>query len=101
MTAITKVYTQGAEKKFSDKHPFQKYFEEVEVGDSLETAGRTVTEADAEEELKRNMADWTKDKADETRWNIKSLQKGIDKLVEEINGVKLDNELKKKTTDIS
>ncbi|MPL54625.1 Bifunctional protein PaaZ [bioreactor metagenome] len=46
LTAIAKVYTQGAEKKFSDKHPFQKYFEEVEVGDSLETAGRTVTEAD-------------------------------------------------------
>lgn len=46
LTAITKVYTQGAEKKLSDKHPFQKYFEEVEVGDSLETAGRTVTEAD-------------------------------------------------------
>ncbi len=46
LTAITKVYTQGAEKIFSDKHPFQKYFEEVEVGDSLETAGRTVTEAD-------------------------------------------------------
>ncbi len=46
LTAITKVYTKGAEKKFSDKHPFQKYFEEVEVGDSLETAGRTVTEAD-------------------------------------------------------
>lgn len=46
LTAITKVYTQGADKKFSDKHPFQKYFEEVEVGDSLETAGRTVTEAD-------------------------------------------------------
>ena len=55
--------------------------------------------ADAEEELKRNMADWTKDKADETRWNIKNLQKGIDKLVEEINGIKLDNELKKKTID--
>lgn len=46
LTAITKIYTQGAEKKFSDKHPFQKYFEEIEVGDSLETAGRTVTEAD-------------------------------------------------------
>ena len=46
LTAITKIYTQGAEKKYSDKHPFQKYFEEVEVGDSLETAGRTVTEAD-------------------------------------------------------
>lgn len=55
--------------------------------------------ADAEEELKRNMADWTKDKADETRWNIKSLQKGIDKLVEEINGMKLDNELKRRTID--
>lgn len=55
--------------------------------------------ADAEEELKRNTADWTKDKADETRWNIKSLQKGIDKLTEEINGMKLDNELKEKTID--
>lgn len=46
LTAITKIYTQGAGKKYSDKHPFQKYFEEVEIGDSLETAGRTVTEAD-------------------------------------------------------
>lgn len=46
LTAITKVYTQGAEKNFSDKHPFQKYFEEVEVGDAVETAGRTVTESD-------------------------------------------------------
>lgn len=55
--------------------------------------------ADAEEELKRNMANWTKDKADETRWNIKSLQKGIDKLAEEINGMKLDNELKERTID--
>lgn len=55
--------------------------------------------ADAEEELKRNTADWTKEKADETRWNIKSLQKGIDKLAEEINGMKLDNELKKRTID--
>lgn len=55
--------------------------------------------ADAEEELKRNMADWTKDKAEETRWNIKSLQKGIDKLAEEINGMKLDNELKERTID--
>ena len=55
--------------------------------------------ADAEEELKRNMADWTKEKTDETRWNIKSLQKGIDKLVEEVNGMKLDNELKERTID--
>ena len=55
--------------------------------------------ADAEEELKRNMADWTKDKANETRWNIKNLQKGIDKLAEEINGMQLDNELKERTID--
>ena len=54
--------------------------------------------ADAEEELKRNTADWTKEKTEETRWNVKSLQKGIDKLIQEINGMKLDNELKKKTT---
>ena len=45
------------------------------------------------------MAEWTKDKADETRWNIKSLQKGIDKLAEEINRMKLDNELKERTID--
>lgn len=55
--------------------------------------------ADAEEELKRNTADWTKDKANETLWNIKSLQKGIDKLTEEINGMNLDNELKEKTIE--
>lgn len=55
--------------------------------------------ADAEEELKRNTADWTKEKIDETRWNIRSLQKGINKLVEEVNGMKLDNELKKRTID--
>lgn len=46
LTAMTKIYQQGADKKYSDKHPFNKYFEEVEIGDSLETAGRTVTEAD-------------------------------------------------------
>ncbi len=46
VTAITKVYQQGATANFSDKHPFRKYFEEVEIGDALESAGRTVTEAD-------------------------------------------------------
>ena len=55
--------------------------------------------ADAEEELKRNTADWTKEKTEETRWNVKSLQKGIDKLAVEIDGVKLDNDLKKRTID--
>lgn len=46
LSAITKVYQQGATQNFSDRHPFRKFFEEVEIGDSLETAGRTVTEAD-------------------------------------------------------
>ncbi len=46
LTAITKIYQQGATQNFSDRHPFRKYFEEVAIGDSLETAGRTVTEAD-------------------------------------------------------
>lgn len=55
--------------------------------------------ADAEEELKRNTANWAKEKTEETRWNVKSLQKGIDKLIQEINGMKLDNELKEKTID--
>lgn len=54
---------------------------------------------DAEEELKRNTADWTKDKAEETRWNVRSLQKGIEKLTVEIDGMELDNDLKKRTID--
>ena len=54
---------------------------------------------DAEEELKRAGVDWTKGKTDETKWNIKSLQKGIDKLITEIEGVQYDNELKKRTID--
>ena len=53
--------------------------------------------ADAEEELKRNIADWTKEKTEETRWNVKSLQKGIEKLTAEIDGVELDNDLKRRT----
>ena len=55
--------------------------------------------ADAEEELKRNMADWTKEKAEETRWNVKSLQKGIEKLAVEIDGAELDNDLKRRTLE--
>ena len=45
------------------------------------------------------MVDWTKDKAEETRWNVKNLQKGIEKLTAEIDGVELDNELKRRTID--
>ena len=42
---------------------------------------------DAEEELKRAGVDYTKGKTLEIEWNIKNLQKGIEKLGEEINGL--------------
>jgi oxepin-CoA hydrolase/3-oxo-5,6-dehydrosuberyl-CoA semialdehyde dehydrogenase len=46
LTAITQVYQQGAPAKESDKHVFQKYFEELQIGDQLITAKHTVTETD-------------------------------------------------------
>lgn len=55
--------------------------------------------ADAEEEIKRAGVDYTKEKTNEISWNIKLLQKGIEKLIEEVNGMQLDNELKEKTID--
>jgi oxepin-CoA hydrolase/3-oxo-5,6-dehydrosuberyl-CoA semialdehyde dehydrogenase len=39
-------YIPGAERTHDRVHPFRKYFDELEVGDSLVTARRTVTEAD-------------------------------------------------------
>ena len=46
---VTKQYIKGAETRESDKHPFQKYFEELEPGESLTTEKRTVTEQDVED----------------------------------------------------
>ncbi len=46
ITAITQSYQQGAATVEEEKHPFQKYFEELQVGDSLTTHNRTITEAD-------------------------------------------------------
>jgi oxepin-CoA hydrolase/3-oxo-5,6-dehydrosuberyl-CoA semialdehyde dehydrogenase len=46
ITAITQSYQQGAKTVEEEKHPFQKYFEELKVGDSLTTHKRTITEAD-------------------------------------------------------
>ncbi|MDZ7771490.1 MAG: phenylacetic acid degradation bifunctional protein PaaZ [Balneolaceae bacterium] len=43
---VTGQYIKGAETRESDKHPFRKYFEELETGESLTTHRRTVTEAD-------------------------------------------------------
>ena len=46
ITAITNVYQQNAAGKEDEKHPFRKYFEELQIGDTLITHKRTVTEAD-------------------------------------------------------
>jgi oxepin-CoA hydrolase / 3-oxo-5,6-dehydrosuberyl-CoA semialdehyde dehydrogenase len=46
LTAVTGSYQQGAQVQLSDVHPFKKHFEELQIGDSLETHKRTVTEAD-------------------------------------------------------
>ncbi|MBA3829437.1 MAG: phenylacetic acid degradation bifunctional protein PaaZ [Taibaiella sp.] len=43
---ITNVYQQGGRQTESDKHPFRKYFEELQIGDTVTTAKHTVTEAD-------------------------------------------------------
>lgn len=43
---ITNTYMSGARTKEDIVHPFRKYFDEIEIGDSLLTHKRTVTEAD-------------------------------------------------------
>jgi oxepin-CoA hydrolase/3-oxo-5,6-dehydrosuberyl-CoA semialdehyde dehydrogenase len=43
---VTNEYTPGAERTFDRVHPFRKTFDELEVGNALVTARRTVTEAD-------------------------------------------------------
>jgi oxepin-CoA hydrolase / 3-oxo-5,6-dehydrosuberyl-CoA semialdehyde dehydrogenase len=57
LTAITKQYQYGAKQKISEVHPFRKYFEELEVGDTLITEKHTVTLDDIE-----NFADLSGDK---------------------------------------
>jgi oxepin-CoA hydrolase / 3-oxo-5,6-dehydrosuberyl-CoA semialdehyde dehydrogenase len=46
ITAITNVYQMNANTTEDEKHPFRKYFEELQIGDSLVTHKRTVTDAD-------------------------------------------------------
>ena len=52
---------------------------------------------DAQEELQRTSVDYTKQKTDEVRWNIKLIEKEVDRLTKEIDGLDLDNEFKKET----
>jgi oxepin-CoA hydrolase/3-oxo-5,6-dehydrosuberyl-CoA semialdehyde dehydrogenase len=46
ITAITNVYQPHANQKEKEKHPFRKYFEELQIGDTVITHKRTITEAD-------------------------------------------------------
>lgn len=46
LTAITQQYQYGGEYIKREKHPFKKYFEELEIGETLVTHKRTVTESD-------------------------------------------------------
>jgi oxepin-CoA hydrolase / 3-oxo-5,6-dehydrosuberyl-CoA semialdehyde dehydrogenase len=46
LTAITQQYQYGGKYIEDIKHPFKKYFEELEIGETLITHKRTVTESD-------------------------------------------------------
>jgi oxepin-CoA hydrolase/3-oxo-5,6-dehydrosuberyl-CoA semialdehyde dehydrogenase len=46
VTAVTGEYMRGAALRESDLHPFRRHFEDLQVGDSLLTHRRTVSEAD-------------------------------------------------------
>lgn len=45
---ITKQYIKGAETKEADVHPFQQYFEDLEIGETLTTEKRTITAEDVD-----------------------------------------------------
>lgn len=46
ITAITNVYQQNAKGKNPGKHPFKKYFEELQIGDQIITEKRIITSED-------------------------------------------------------
>ncbi|MEH6470297.1 MAG: phenylacetic acid degradation bifunctional protein PaaZ [Halopseudomonas sp.] len=46
LNAITNEYNPGSKQIKTDVHPFRKYFEELQIGETLITHRRTVTEAD-------------------------------------------------------
>lgn len=46
LTAVTNQYQYGGHQQEKDVHVFRKHFEDIEVGETVVTAKRTVTEAD-------------------------------------------------------
>ncbi len=43
LTRVVREYLQGAEQRTGGVHPFRRYFEELEIGDTLITEKRTIT----------------------------------------------------------
>src|SRR5688572_4808219 len=46
LTEITSVYQYGSDYKDPGVHPFRKYFEDLQIGDTVVTHKRTITESD-------------------------------------------------------
>ena len=46
LAAVTGEHIRGAQVRESELHPFRRHFEDLQIGDSLLTHRRTVTEAD-------------------------------------------------------
>jgi oxepin-CoA hydrolase / 3-oxo-5,6-dehydrosuberyl-CoA semialdehyde dehydrogenase len=46
LTEVTQVYQPNAKGKDGGKHPFKKYFEELQIGEQIITAQRTITSED-------------------------------------------------------
>ena len=46
ITNISSIYQAHAAQKTDEKHPFKKYFEELQIGDSVHTQLRKITDAD-------------------------------------------------------
>ncbi len=46
ITSLTHTYQPHARQLVEEKHPFRKYFEELQIGDTVITHKRTITEAD-------------------------------------------------------
>lgn len=46
ITAIGGVFQPGSKKTYEEIHPFYKYFDELQIGESYTTAKRTITEGD-------------------------------------------------------
>ena len=46
LTAITREYARGAKVIENETHPFKRYFEELQIGESLLTAAKVIGEAD-------------------------------------------------------